>query len=30
MPDGVLAARAAAGEKTIGGAALLAAPPLDV
>jgi len=30
MPDGALAARAAAGEKTIGGAALLAAPPLDV
>ena len=27
MPDGALAARAAAGEKTIGGAALQAAPP---
>ena len=30
MPDGALAARAAAGEKTLGGAAVLAAPPVEV
>jgi hypothetical protein len=30
MPDGALRARAAAGEKAFGGAAVQAAPPVDV